>query len=30
MRYSAKLSGGACGLPPDPMKLIFALVSLYG
>jgi len=28
--YSAKCSGGACGLPLDPMKLIFAPVSLYG
>jgi len=26
----AESSGGACGLPPAPMKLIFAPVSLYG
>jgi hypothetical protein len=27
---SAESSGGACGLPPSPMKLILASVSLYG
>ena len=27
---SAESSGGACGLPPSPIKLIFAPVSSYG
>jgi len=27
---SAESSGGACGLPPSPIKMIFAPVSLYG
>jgi hypothetical protein len=27
---SAEYSGGACGIPPSPIKLIFAPVSSYG